>query len=212
VENGTAIFPQIDPGTDRTTHWRFGYFGQVTPYKGLAQLAQAFALIVEDERFSTCGAELSIHGANLHLNSQAFQGRLLASLARADGRVQLHGAYRREEVATIMQAVDWVVVPSVWWENAPLVIEEALACRRPVLCSGIGGMAEKVRHGRDGFHFRAGDHVDLARLIAAVCADPSVWQRLQSTMRPARDIDDVARQHLQLYSQTREKNPRFSFK
>ena len=55
---------------------------------------------------------------------------------------------------------DWVVMPSVWWENAPLVIAEAHAHGRPVICSNIGGMAESVRHGVDGLHFPAGDAAD----------------------------------------------------
>ena len=43
-----------------------------------------------------------------------------------------------------MRQADWIVVPSIWWENAPLVILEARAAGRPVICSGIGGMAELV--------------------------------------------------------------------
>ena len=34
---------------------------------------------------------------------------------------------------------------------------------RPVICSDIGGMAEKVTDGVDGLHFRGGDPEDLAR-------------------------------------------------
>jgi len=56
-----------------------------------------------------------------------------------------------------MAAVDWVVVPSIWWENSPLVIQEAFAHGRPVICSDIGGMAEKVAHEKNGLHFRAND-------------------------------------------------------
>ncbi len=56
-----------------------------------------------------------------------------------------------------MQSVDAVLVPSIWWENSPVVIQEALANGRPVICSDIGGMAENVRPGHDGFHFEAGN-------------------------------------------------------
>ncbi len=40
--------------------------------------------------------------------------------------------------------MDWVVTPSIWWENAPLVIDEAFAQKRPVIASDMGGMAESV--------------------------------------------------------------------
>ena len=62
-----------------------------------------------------------------------------------------------------MAEIDWVVVPSIWWENSPLVIQEAFLHGRPVICSDIGGMAEKVRHGVDGLHFRVGDDAQPRR-------------------------------------------------
>jgi hypothetical protein len=71
-----------------------------------------------------------------------------------------------------MGDVDWVVVPSVWWENSPLVIQEAFQRGRPVICSDIGGMAEKVADGVDGLHFRAGDPEALAATIARAATDP----------------------------------------
>ena len=64
-----------------------------------------------------------------------------------------------------MNSVDLVLVPSIWWENSPMVIQEALRNRRPVVCSDIGGMAEKVVDGRDGFSFPVGNPVALASLL-----------------------------------------------
>jgi glycosyltransferase involved in cell wall biosynthesis len=43
-----------------------------------------------------------------------------------------------------MSACDWIVVPSIWWENSPVVIQEARLAARPLIVSNIGGMAEKV--------------------------------------------------------------------
>jgi glycosyltransferase involved in cell wall biosynthesis len=76
--------------------------------------------------------------------------------------------------------VDWVVVPSIWWENAPLVIQEAFAHGRPVICSDIGGMAEKVTDGVDGLHFRAGDPQSLADTIERAVGTPGLWDRLRA--------------------------------
>lgn len=98
-----------------------------------------------------------------------------------------------------MAAIDWVAVPSVWWENSPLVIEEALAHRRPVICSNIGGMAEKVRAGKDGFHFAVGNPFDLASLLVRLAADDTVWEQLRSTMRVPASVDVTVSQHLRLY-------------
>ena len=46
-----------------------------------------------------------------------------------------------------MARMDWVVVPSIWWETGPLVVMEAFQYGRPVICSDIGGMSEKVTDG-----------------------------------------------------------------
>ena len=62
-----------------------------------------------------------------------------------------------------MSACDYILVPSTWWENSPVVIQEAYAAGRPVICTGIGGMAEKVPNRRSGLHFRLDDGADLAR-------------------------------------------------
>ncbi len=64
-------------------------------------------------------------------------------IEEAGPRVRFYGAYQNAEMPRLMQSVDWVVMPSIWWENSPIVIQEALHHRRPVICSNIGGMAEK---------------------------------------------------------------------
>lgn len=51
---------------------------------------------------------------------------------------------------------------------------------RPVICSDIGGMAEKVADGVSGLHFRAGDPHSLARTMIRAAHDPGLWNRLQA--------------------------------
>ena len=86
-----------------------------------------------------------------------------------------------------MRHADWIVVPSIWWENAPLVIHEARAAGRPVICSGIGGMAELVEDGVDGLHVPPGDAAALAETHARRATDPDLWARLAG--RPRRPSD-----------------------
>ena len=98
-----------------------------------------------------------------------------------------------------MAETDWVVVPSVWWENAPLVIQEAFQHGRPVIASDIGGMAEHVRDGVDGLHFRAGDHEALARTLGNAAADPALWERLRDGIAPVRSLDAHVNRLTDLY-------------
>jgi len=173
----------------------FGFFGQIHPFKGLHCLLQAFdraALDMPEIR-------LTIHGANFEANDPSYIALIKGLIDRQPGRVRFLGPYRPEDLGSLMQAVDWVVVPSLWWENAPLVIEEALSHGRPVLCSASGGMKEKVRPGRDGFQFALGDSVALASLMLRVARDRRLWQKLQTTMRNPMSMAESARRHLQLY-------------
>ena len=98
-----------------------------------------------------------------------------------------------------MADVDWVVVPSIWWENSPLVIQEAFLHGRPVICSDIGGMAEKVTDGVNGLHFRVGDPEDLARVIAQAAGSSQLWRTLTAGVQPVYPMRTHTEELTQLY-------------
>jgi glycosyltransferase involved in cell wall biosynthesis len=144
---------------------RLGFFGQLTRYKGALVLLDAIRHLAADLRGRV---ELLVFGARLDQQPQEFQDLVRQRLADTAGTVSMFGPYRHEDVPTLMRSVDWVVVPSTWWENSPLVIQEARAVGTPILASNIGGMAEKVRDGIDGFHFLASSPLDLASKIESI--------------------------------------------
>src|SRR4029077_16721602 len=90
----------------------------------------------------------------------------------------------------LMRELDWVVVPSTWWENSPLVIQEAFHHRRPVVCSDIGGMAEKVEDDVNGLHFTAGDPRSLAAALRRATGTPRLWDRLRQGIPPVHSMTD----------------------
>jgi glycosyltransferase involved in cell wall biosynthesis len=89
-----------------------------------------------------------------------------------------------------MASIDWVVVPSAWWENSPLVIQEAFQNGRPVICSDVGGMAEKVTNGVDGLHFRVADPQSLAETIRRAAGSPDLWRKLRDEVPDIYDVRD----------------------
>ena len=76
-------------------------------------------------------------------------------------------------VADVFNRVDCVVVPSIWNENAPLVIHEALQARVPVITADVGGMAELVTDGVNGTLFVHRDERSLADAMQRVLDDPA---------------------------------------
>jgi glycosyltransferase involved in cell wall biosynthesis len=173
----------------------FGYFGNLNPWKGVTVLLKA-ARRLADEGLE--GFELRVAGG-APFQSDAFLGEVEALSAAAGSSVVRLGPYQPREIPALVAAVDWVVVPSIWWENAPLVIQEAFRHRRPVIASGIGGMAEAVTDGVDGLHVRPDDPTALAAAMRRAAETPGLWDRLVAGITPPSDIARVASRHLALY-------------
>jgi GT2 family glycosyltransferase/glycosyltransferase involved in cell wall biosynthesis len=152
---------------------RFGYFGQLNPFKGVNVLLKAMSNLGQTD---LADPHLWIHGSNLRLQNDDFQREFQILLKEASPKVTFAGNYKQADLPRLMASIDWVVVPSIWWENSPLVIQEAFGHRRPVICSDIGGMAEKVHHGINGLHFRAGDPWSLAQTIRQAIETPNLWR------------------------------------
>lgn len=179
---------------------RFAFFGQLNPYKGADVLLDAARLVRDAAGNAPGRPEVRINGANLEAQRGAHRENLRLLAQRAGDVVEFAGPYPADQLGERMRWADWVVVPSIWWENSPLVIQEAFAHGRPVICSDIGGMAEKVRHGVDGLHFRARDADDLARVLLDAAADAALWERLRQGIRPVHDMAGHVRRLSALYS------------
>ncbi len=138
---------------------RIGFFGQVNPYKGIDVLLEAVGLLEDEDRLRL---SIGLHGANLDMQEPWFREKIERLLEPVRDVVSFRGPYQNDRVLDLMSQYDWIIVPSIWWENSPVVIQEALAIGKPVLCSRIGGMAEKVEDGVTGATFEAGSASDLA--------------------------------------------------
>ena len=171
-----------------------GFFGQLSRFKGAEVMLDAMALLAED-----CDAHLWLHGANLELQTQEFQDEFAARHATLKDRITFRGSYDHAELPGLMAELHWVLVPSIWWENSPLVIQEAFFHRRPIICSDVGGMAEKVRDGVDGIHFRRNDAFSLARTIETATANPRLWRSLRDGIREPHAMDTHIARLLNIY-------------
>ncbi|MEK6271942.1 MAG: glycosyltransferase family 4 protein [Actinomycetota bacterium] len=183
--------------SDTRTHNRFAFFGQLSLYKGINVLLKAMGQVAD----AGVDAELTVYGANLELQPQEFRDEFARLLDMTRGNVTFVGEYKHDDLPALMEKVDWVVVPSIWWENSPLVIQEAFMYRRPVICSDIGGMAEKVRDGVDGLHFRAGDPERLAETIAHAAKSRNLWAKLRGSIPDIYTMDEQVAALTRLYEE-----------
>ncbi|TGN68024.1 glycosyltransferase [Paracoccus liaowanqingii] len=170
VENGSPFLPEQGAPPSDQKGIVFGFFGQISKLKGVNTLLEA-ATLLSKRRSIRNKLRIDIHG-DASNQPPALREGLDALLQEAGSIVTMRGAYDNLNVHSLMQECHAILVPSIWWENSPLVIQEAFANKRPVICSDIGGMAEKVRNGIDGFHFRAGSAHELANLIEELTVNP----------------------------------------
>ena len=174
---------------------RIGFFGQISPLKGINVLFDAAETLLERDIHNVV---FEVYG-DYSGQPPEFQADFLARLAKIGRNVKFQGAYDQNRVDKLMQSVDVIVVPSIWWENSPVIIQEALRNRRPIICSDIGGMAEKVRDGVDGFHFPVGNSVALASLLMQLVEKPSKLADVVATMRSPITLEDITTQYTRLY-------------
>jgi glycosyltransferase involved in cell wall biosynthesis len=195
LENGQVPQPQPDPADPEILCRRFGYFGQITALKGINVLLRAVELLPPAVR---ARIRIDIHGTLTH-QPPDFVAEIQAKFLALNDVLQYHGPYTPQDLPGLIARTGWVTVPSLWWENSPLVIQEAFANGRPVICGDIGGMAEKVTHGANGLHVRVGDARDWAETIARA-ADPVLWQDLASQVTPPPGIGQTTQTLLDLYA------------
>ncbi len=180
-----------------------GFFGQLTSNKGIRVLFDAIKMACQDKKVEI---KLVLFGANLDLQSEEFQNYFAETSRELEKSVIFSGSYRNEDIVDLMRSVDCVVTPSIWWENSPVVIQEALAVGVPVICSNIGGMAEKVTPRVDGYHFLAGSANDLATLLCDLARSSDILQP------PPRDVmadnRDRLAKHLTIYNDVHAKYAR----
>ena len=150
----------------------FGYIGTHIPAKGIHVLIDAFAQIQQAFPEAKAAPRLRIWGRPGQ-DTVALKRLADSLLGERRTLVEWRPEYRNQAIVQdVFDHVDAIVVPSVWVENSPLVIHEALQARVAVLTADVGGMAEYVEHERNGFLFRHRDPADLARQMQLLANAP----------------------------------------
>ncbi len=171
----------------------FGYFGNLNPWKGGTVLLEAAKQLISEG----LDFEVRVHGA-APFQSETFVEAIDKLFAETAPVVQRRGAYRREDIADLIGTVDCMVMPSIWWENAPLVIQEAQSQNCPVITSNIGGMAEMIEDGINGLTVSPNDPVALAAAMRRIAEDPDLREILSHGARHPETIDTTASRYLAL--------------
>ncbi len=135
-----------------------GFFGRIVGEKGISMLADASAHLPPE-------------------TIQAFgDGALLNSVRTQATGVRFHG--RIEDVGNAMNAMDCVLIPSLWEEAFPFSALEAMSLGKPIVATKSGGLPELVVPDETGFLVEKRDSQGLASAISTLSEDPALCARL----------------------------------
>jgi glycosyltransferase involved in cell wall biosynthesis len=143
-----------------------GFFGSAYPHKGPQ-------LLVEAAQHAAADVRVTIYGE--------VPAKFAERLQRMDGRglVAVRGAFGPDDLPDLLAEVDAAVMPSMWWDCAPLMAAECLAGRVPLLAPRLGGIPEWVRDGRDGLLFDGRSAAGLTAAIDRLAGEEGLLERIQ---------------------------------
>jgi len=164
----------------KTSKINFGFMGRVIPTKGIKVLVEAFKELPEETLF--------VYG------NIGAQKRFLETK-----NIIFKGQYNNNNINEVLKNIDVLIVPSIWYENAPLVIQEAFLAGVTVITSDIGGMAELVKDKINGFTFKVGSSEELRILIKKISNNPTILNNLVSSKDIVVDIKDDVEEIVKIY-------------
>lgn len=158
---------------------RLGYLGPLDHAKGAHLPLEALASLTPDVPVSLTYRGALPSGAAMDAYARAVLDRIASS-----HRARHDGPYRQSDLPRVLHALDVLIVPSLWYENTPTVIYEAIATGVPVIATDLGGMRELVQALRGGWLFPRRDAAALAGLLRGLAMDREHVRRVAEDMAP----------------------------
>ncbi len=154
VGNAVVADPEVLTLPPSSGGRHIAYLGSMSPIEGLDMLVDAFVAASR----GVPDATLSLHGGGRDLQK-------LRDKCAPHPNITVHGPFQYAKRGDLYRTIDLVVLPRLPLRIAhtvtPLKPLEAMVFGRPVLASDVGGHRELIRHGENGWLFRAGDRADL---------------------------------------------------
>lgn len=186
---GVDIDRRAKPPREPDNQVRLGFIGQLYASKGAHLLLGALR--------ASNRANLSLKIWGPENQDPAYYATLRQA---ADGLpVSFLGTLPRDELAHSLSGLDYLVIPSTWYENSPLILLQSLATHTPAIVSDVLGMTEFVRDGENGFHFSRGEVASLTEVLRKVADDPALAGRLSAVTSYERTPADMAKDLLDMY-------------
>jgi glycosyltransferase involved in cell wall biosynthesis len=134
----------------------FGFIGQIARHKGVDLLVRAFATA------QPANTELHVVGDFQQDPALADEIR---TIAHYHDNILFLPPFATSEIYRVLAKIDILVIPSIWSENAPLILLNCLASRTLVAVSDVAGMTELVKPEKTALVFAAKSSEALAATL-----------------------------------------------
>jgi glycosyltransferase involved in cell wall biosynthesis len=149
-----------------------GTVGRLVPVKGQSILLESFRTL----RNSKYNVKLLLVGDG------PLRGHLEAEVKRLSLEQEVLFAGHQEQSYDFINMMDIFVLPSLH-EGIPMVLLEALALKKPVIASRVGGIPEVVSHGTSGILVKPANPDELATGLKRLVEDHEKAQQLGNAGR-----------------------------
>ncbi len=136
----------------------FLYLGQMEKHKGILLLIDVFNHLPNRLR----------EKYNLLIVGQGSQLANCKKKAKQNKHIIFYGHQPANKVKIFLNLADYLIVPSLCYENAPTVIFEALDGQLPVIASNLGGINELIIDNKNGYLFEAGNKRLLIKILEKI--------------------------------------------
>ncbi|MDP8222095.1 MAG: glycosyltransferase, partial [Candidatus Lernaella stagnicola] len=172
---------------------RLAFVGRWNRIKGIDVLLDAM-----EQLDPTLPVELHLYGEQEVWNEDIY-GQEIAAQAERLPNVVVRGRFSPEQVGTVHAEIDAMVVPSIWPENSPVSILEALTLGTPVICADGEGMTNLITHGQNGLVFQSRNVADLTAKIIELATSPELRERVTAGAHNLRTISQDAERFEAVY-------------
>jgi glycosyltransferase involved in cell wall biosynthesis len=162
-------FLSEDPGVGSGDGGYGLFLGRLTAEKGIDTLLRSWKAL-------SGNVPLKIAGIG------PLEPQVVEAAAQIPG-VEYLGQVSSDQKYELLGRAAFEVIPSEWYEGAPMTVLEAFAKGTPVIASNLGGLGSMINHGSTGLHFRPGDADDLARQVRSLWDDADGRLRMRQTAR-----------------------------
>ncbi len=153
---------------------RFTFIGTFGRHKGVHVLLGALPLLRHRNR-----VEVNLVGDGGQLPEYQKQLRQ----HHCEALVHFRGKLANSDIPGVLRQTDVFVLPSIWPENQPVSITEAMASGVAVIASNLGGIPELVEDGKTGYLFEAGNSANLAEKMDALIEAPELIEAFGKAAR-----------------------------